>query len=263
MIVSSASVFPVSVRIGIDTTADRNTKFIRLIIAAIKPTVVCFFLIKNMTWISSLYSNTQGIFVRKDSPIVTIEDFVQAVRNGKPGQYPCGVPGAVTPGEATIIQLGQLLEAEDVLFPVNLPGASRVLTELLGGNVEFMMGAAGDVGAALDNGDIRQIFIGTYERQEGYEDVPAITEFDFWGDERAYLDHSYVINYLIGPKGMPEDVTAWLAQALRNALTTEEFLEMAAKFTVKVEPVRAGQDAYEAARGTAAASKEFIDRFYK
>ncbi len=219
--------------------------------------------VDDMTWIASMYSNTTGLFVRADSPIKTLADFEKAIKEGKPGDFPVGIGSTMNPAEAIIILLGDIMDAEEIFYPVNYAGDSRAATELLGGSVKFANVLPGGVKSLIDSGEIRMLFSGTYERMPDNPDIPCVTELSFFGENTPYSDYAYMNNYVVGPKGMPEDVAAWMAQAWNDAVNSEEFQAQARAWGVNTEPMLRLDECKKAGQLTIDSYKEYIEKYYK
>ena len=219
--------------------------------------------IDDFTWICTLLGESHCVMVVKDSPIKTPDDFFNAVKQGKPGDFPAGIAGAINGGEAAMMEFGNILGVKDVLVPVSFTGASRVVAEMLGGNIPIGVIKINDAVSQVVSGEIRPLFSISKNRLTGQPNLPAISEFPIWGNRVPYADPSFMTAYLIGPKSMPDDVRKYLAECWKGALSSETFAGIIKDWAVRATPVLTGDEVVTAAKANQAAFADMLKEFYQ
>jgi tripartite-type tricarboxylate transporter receptor subunit TctC len=219
--------------------------------------------IEDFTWISTLLGESHCVMVVRDSPIRTPEDFFNAVRRGRPGDFPVGIAGTINGGEAAMMEFGNILGVQDVLVPVTFPGASRVVAEMLGGNLPIGVIKINDAVSQVVSGEIRPLFSISKGRLTGQPNLPAVTEFELWGNRVPYADPDFMTAYLIGPGNMREDVRAYLAEVWKGALSSAVFADIIKDWAVRATPVLTGAEVLAAARANQAAFADMLNQFYR
>lgn len=146
------------------------------------------------------HSTPQVLVVRRDSPIETLEDFVEEARAN---------PASVTvggTGEATGNHLGavRLMRAADIdLTWIPFPGTGPTIPALEGGHITALMTNST---AAYQNRDkFRALAVAWDERLPFMEDVPTFREQGYDVVEAIYRG-------ALVPAGTPDDVVQTLAE---------------------------------------------------
>ena len=170
------------------------------------------------------------------------------------------------PGEVIISQagnnnanqacIGVLCEEAGIQFN-NIPydGASRVLTEIIGGHIEAgcmkpadcLSGAqidalpdrefarkAGRCLSQVQSGEVEIVAFFTRDRVELYPDVPTFAELGY--DIFKYGDIA-MISYLAAPNGVSEDVRAKLAEMFQTVLSSEQWQAVAKERSFVSAPI--------------------------
>ena len=153
------------------------------------------------------------VLVRKDSPLNTIEDFLNGAR-ANPGQFNIA---ATNPGST------QHVTAELIRSAVNIPmtivphrTTSEVLTTLLRGDTQAAVESYAALKSPIDSGTIRAI-AGTGSKRSPMQ--PSVPTFKERGID-AVCDGW---NSLVAPAGTPKDVIAVLNKAIREVVESKEF----------------------------------------
>jgi tripartite-type tricarboxylate transporter receptor subunit TctC len=105
-------------------------------------------------------------------------------------------------------------------------GASR--TALLGGHVDLMASALGDVQRFVEQGRIRALAIGTAKRHPLAPNIPTFTEQGFpvvGGSSRG----------LVAPTGAPQEAIDAIATATEKALKDPELVRKANEIALPLE----------------------------
>jgi len=219
--------------------------------------------VDDFTWICTLLGECHCVMVKADSPWKTPDDFFNAVKKGKPREYPVGIAGNTNGGETAMFELCNILNAKDVLIPISFPGASRSISELLGGNIAIAVCKINDAISQIKSGEVRPLFSISYKRLTGQDNLPAIAEFDIWGDRVPYADPSFMTAYLIGPKSMPDDVRKYLAECWKGALTSDAYAAITKDWAVRIKPVKTDNEVVEAAKANQAGFANMLHEFYQ
>lgn len=149
------------------------------------------------------------------------------------------------PGEVIISQagnnnanqacIGVLCEEAGIQFN-NIPydGASRVLTEIIGGHIEAGCMKPADCLSQVQSGEVEIVAFFTRDRVELYPDVPTFAELGY--DIFKYGDIA-MISYLAAPSGVSEDVRAKLAEMFQTVLSSEQWQAVAKERSFVSTPI--------------------------
>lgn len=153
--------------------------------------------------------------VPADSPYEDLQDLVEAADAS---------PGSITIGEGPLNyavpadQFEQETGAD--LKNVDFEGDQATTTALLGGNLDVGVMQLASALPQLEGGDIRALGVTAAERVDLIPDVPTFSEQDVDIVWEAF-------NTVIGPEGLPDDVTDVLVEAVAEAVQSEEFARTA------------------------------------
>lgn len=165
--------------------------------------------LKDFTPVAGVAEQPVVLVVRQDSPLRTLADFIKAAkaRNGD--------MGIAQAGNGTVGHLaGEMLARRALVRVLQVPykGAGPAMTDLLGGQVDAYFGNAVSVMPQLSAGKIRALAVTSAKRLPSLPSVPTVAEQGFAGFEAAtWLG-------LVGPAGLPADVTARLSAAAIKVL---------------------------------------------
>lgn len=166
----------------------------------------------DFTPIAKLASAPNMIIVRADSAYKTLADLLSAARSN-PGSLSYGHAGVGTSAHLAGEMLKYLAKVDIVGVPYR--GGAPALNDLLAGQIPLSVNNAPEALAHIRAGTVRALGVTTAGRATFLPDVPAIAEAGvpgyatdvWWG--------------LLGPAGMPADVTAKIngdcAAALKSA----------------------------------------------
>jgi tripartite-type tricarboxylate transporter receptor subunit TctC len=150
------------------------------------------------------------LVVRADSPAKDFKSFLADLK-ANPGKRSFGSPGnGSSPHLAT-----EMLKSMTGTFAVHVPyrGAAPVLTDLLGGQLDFIF----DPGIAIPHikaGKLRVLAIGSPQRSPLFPDVPTLDELGLKG-----FDADTVFGFY-APAGTPAAAITRLNAEINRALTT-------------------------------------------
>ena len=167
---------------------------------------------KDLTPIARIAGLTFGIVVRDDSPYRTFEALLADAR-AKPGKLSYGSPGV---GNQTHIGMEMIGLATGATFMhVPFKGGNEATLGLLGGQVDMVADSSGWAPLVLQ-GKLRLLCVWGEQRLKRFPDVPTLKE----------LGHDIQITApggVVGPRGLPGEVVATLAEALDRAVRSTEF----------------------------------------
>jgi tripartite-type tricarboxylate transporter receptor subunit TctC len=163
----------------------------------------------DFTPLSLIGTSPNMLLVRADSPFKTLTDLIAAARE-RPGQLSYGHAGNGTSPHLA----GELLKymAKIDITPIPYKGGAPALTDLIGGHIPMTFNNIPESIAQIMAGTVRPLGVTTAMRSPVLPDVPTIAEsglpdFDtgvWWG--------------LLGPGGLPRDLTAKLAKDCADAV---------------------------------------------
>lgn len=157
------------------------------------------------------------VTVPADAPYDTIEEFIEYAEEN-PGKITIGTSGS---GSIWHVAGARLAEEEDVEFNyVPFDGASEAVTALLGGHIEAATVSPSEVQTGFESGDLKVLAVMSEERDPLLPDVPTLKESGI--DVEMVAWGGFVV-----PKDTPEDVVKVLEDALKVAIDSDEFVEIA------------------------------------
>lgn len=127
------------------------------------------------------------------------------------------------------------------LQEVPYEGTGPALTDLVGGQVDFMCDQTTNTSGQISAGEVKAYAVTTPERVKSLPDVPTTTEGGLPGLEVSVWHGLYV------PKGTPPEVVQKLTAALKVALADQAVIDQMAKLgTAPVPAADASPDAHRA-----------------
>ena len=153
--------------------------------------------------------------VPKSSPYEDLQDLVEAAEKA---------PGTITIGEGPLnyaVPADQFeQETGAKLKHVDFEGDQATTTALLGENLDVGVMQLASALPQLGSGDIRALGVTAADRVDLIPDVPTFSEQGIDIVWEAF-------NTVIGPEGLPEEVTDVLEKAVADAVSSDEFAETA------------------------------------
>lgn len=164
--------------------------------------------INDFTPIIQVGSQSLFLVATASSGITSVKDLVAAVKGGKLGTY--ASPGSGSPMHI----LGELFNNAAGVKIAQVPyrGSAPAVVDMLGGHVPFMYTTLGPVAQHVTSGKMVVIAVADAKRSPLLPNVPTLAE-------SGYAD--VVVGAwqaLMGPKGMPADVTNKLNVAMNEIL---------------------------------------------
>ena len=176
--------------------------------------------VADITPIAVLGSTPLILVVSPKLPANNMKELV-ALLKAKPDGYTYA-----SSGNGTILHLAAEMfvdQADAKVRHVPYKGVGPMLTDLIGGHVDFGVAALPSVQQHIKSGALRAIGTGTAQRLSAAPEIPTMTEQGMPG----YLVEGWFA--LIGPKGLPAAEIAKLRQGLIEAFNTPEVKEAMAK----------------------------------
>jgi putative tricarboxylic transport membrane protein len=174
----------------------------------------------DFTPLASMVNDYVVYAVNADSPIKTGKDLIDRLKKD-PKSVSIGFATAL--GTHNHIAAGLLMKAigGDVkaLKVVAFKGSSEAVTTLLGGHIDMVTTAAGNVSAHVASGKIRVVGVASNQRLPGvFAQVPT------WKEQGVnFISGNW--RAVMGPKGMTQDqITAWEG-ILRSVAESKEWKE--------------------------------------
>jgi tripartite-type tricarboxylate transporter receptor subunit TctC len=145
-----------------------------------------------------------------DVPVKTVADII-ALDKRSPGKLSFGSSGS---GGGTHLA-GELfnMQAGTKLLHVPYKGSAPAMTDLLGGQVQFMFSDAPTALPQIKAGKVRAIAVASAERSALLPDVPTVVESGLPGYE------AYSWAGFLAPAGTPKDVVQRLSADIGKALS--------------------------------------------
>lgn len=189
---------------------------------------------KDFDPISSTAIVTVFLVVRPGLPVSTLPEFI-AYLHANPGKLNYGTPGTASSPHvaAELFKRETKAKAEHVPYK----GAAPALTDLLGGQIDFMF----DPGVALPHirsGKLRLLAVGGMKRNSAFPDTPTVSEV--LGKE---FDPGTVFG-LLAPAGTPKAIIGRLSSEMSRIMQTQEMGQRIA--SLGAEPLYLPTDAFAA-----------------
>ena len=159
-----------------------------------------------------------GVMVSADSEYETLEDLLAAIK-----EQPAGTFKASGTGQGGIWHLGLAgwLLSEDVdpnkVAWVPSQGAAPGLADMVAGGVDIVTSSLAEGRALIEAGKVRPLAHMGEQRSTLFPDVPTLKEAT--GSDWTVA----AWRALVGPEGLPEDVTQKLVAAIETAYNSAEF----------------------------------------
>ena len=159
------------------------------------------------------------IGVPADSKIQNLEDLIRAAKE-KPGVLTIGSSGNFSDDYLAYLLFEKEIGIE--LIHVPFKGAGPARTAVLGGHTDLIAFNVDEAIPFVQSGQIRLLGVMSEARAEQLPDVPTFKE-------QGYAIVSSSSRAIVGPRGMPENVSAILKKTLKEALVAPEHLESVRK----------------------------------
>lgn len=162
---------------------------------------------KSFDYLSLLVTLPQVLVVRNDLPVRNMMEFVRYVK-AKPGTV-YGSAGTASAGHVNSATLSLAHDLQTTHVPYK--GAGPLLTDLLGGHIDFAFAGLSVMLPHIKEGKVRAIAVSTAKRNSSVPDVPTVGETVPGFEIPTWLG-------LVGPAGMPADVRVKILAASKAAM---------------------------------------------
>lgn len=183
---------------------------------------------KDFTPLGNAANNPWVLGVAANSRFKTLEDLIAAAKK-EPGRYNCGLIGVGSHSHFNLELLKQASGADISRIPYSA-GTGAILTGLLGGHIDSASMIWAGLSEHVRTGKIR--ILAASSPLKGFPEVPT---FASKGYPQASLE---VGNAVVGPAGMPKEVTDVLVPAIKRAIAEPKNVAMMEKlgFSVQYQP---------------------------
>jgi len=154
------------------------------------------------------------LVVRQDSLLKNLGDVVKAAK-AKPGSLKQALAGSGTVGHLA----GEMLAVKAGFTVLNVPykGAAPAVTDLLGGQTDYMFATPQAVLGMIKGGKMRALAVTSTRRLSVLPDVPTVSESGYKGFEAVDW------KMLVAPTGTPAPVVRQINAAVEKALANPAF----------------------------------------
>jgi len=156
-----------------------------------------------------------AVAVSNQTQIQTMAELVAAAK-ANPGKLRIGHSGDGSFPHLAAVLFLKAAKVEMTLVPFS--GAAEAVPAVIGGHVELCVQPVTELQTQAQANNLRILAVLQSKRDPLVPNVPAASEVGLDLEFSAY--HS-----LIGPKGLPADIVAWLEQTFKKALATPTFLK--------------------------------------
>jgi tripartite-type tricarboxylate transporter receptor subunit TctC len=176
--------------------------------------------LKDLSSVAMLGSLPSVLIVPPTLPVNSVKELV-AMLKAKPGQYNYATAGV---GSGAHVSLAKFNVAADVkAVHVPLKGTPPILTEIMGGRVEYAMVPAVSGMGPVRDGKVKPLAVTTSKRVSALPNVPTLGEAGFPGGESTFW------LALLAPAKTPPEILAKVNAEVNRALSAPEVVERLAK----------------------------------
>ena len=165
--------------------------------------------LKEFTSVARTVDVNYMLVVHPSVPVRTTQELIAYAR-ANPGKLSYG-----SAGSGSLPHLGtEILKKQTGIDMVHVPykGGGPMVTDLLGGSIQVVLGDQANLMPHVVSGRLRALAVATTRRSVNAPDIPTIAESGVPGfDATAWQG-------LVGPAGMPPDVTRRLNDAINKVL---------------------------------------------
>jgi len=167
----------------------------------------------DFTMVRSFQAEPSAVAVRKDSPLKTLDDFINYMK-----QHPNGlkIGGYASGGfhQYVLYRLQQAAGFQATWIPFE--GGADAVTNLLGGHIDVAVMTPSSGLSQVQSGEIRLLGISTEKRSPYFPDVPTFKE-------KGYDVVEMLWRGVMVKKGTPQEVIDRLNQAFDKVVQTDEW----------------------------------------
>lgn len=156
------------------------------------------------------------LVVKADSPYKSLADVIDAAK-AKPGQLKQALATLGTVGHLA----GEMLSYKAGIKVLNVPykGASPALTELIGGQTDYMFATPVSVINLIGDKDLRALAVTSSKRIAAMPDVPTVAEQGYEGFNAVDW------KMIVGPADMPQEAVDRVSKAFMQVSKDPEYVK--------------------------------------
>jgi tripartite-type tricarboxylate transporter receptor subunit TctC len=162
---------------------------------------------KDFDYLSLLVTTPQILVARNDLPPRTLDELVSYLRAHPGTAY--GSAGTASAGHVNSAQLSIIKNLQTTHVPYK--GAAPLLTDLLGGHIDFSFAGLSVMLPHIKAGKIRAIAVSSPARSKQLPEVPAMNELIPGFEFPTWIG-------LVAPKGLPEQVRVKILKAVQDVM---------------------------------------------
>jgi tripartite-type tricarboxylate transporter receptor subunit TctC len=168
--------------------------------------------VKDFTALTCVATSPSVLVANPSVPANNVRELI-ALLKSHPGQYNFAIGGI----GSSLHMAGEAFKMQSGTYVVNIPyrGTTPAVQDLLGGQVQLMFAAVGNVQAHIKAGKLKALGVTSARRLPEFPDVPAIAEVLPGYESSAWFG-------LFGPAHMPPELTRRIAEAARQAIAQPE-----------------------------------------
>ncbi|WP_299455158.1 tripartite tricarboxylate transporter substrate binding protein [uncultured Pigmentiphaga sp.] len=193
------------------------------------------------------------LLVKADAPYSSLEDFVSQLRRD-PSRYTYATAGTGTIQHLAIAAFLSRIKTDVLGVPYK--GSPQALTDLIGGQVQFMFDAVLSGRPHVESGRLKALAVASLGPIPQMPGVPAAAQSSL-PELKDFEIEGWV--GLLGPKDMPPGVTQRLNRAITDILTSPEMQDRLAKANIAVAPVNTPQQFAQFLRTDAKRWKDIVE----
>ena len=179
--------------------------------------------VKDFAPITLVSTGQMLLLVRPDSPYKTLADLIAAAKKA-PGKLSFGAGSSSSQVASELLKQMAHVDALYVPYKSN----PLALTDLIGGQIDFMFADAPTALPQVQGGKLRALAASGSKRVAAAPDVPTVAEAGVKGYDMSYWFAIYA------PAGTPAAIVNKLNQAFAKATTSEGFKNFMAKTSGEV-----------------------------
>ena len=187
--------------------------------------------LEKFCWLGQIAVAPYCIFVKKDSPLNTVED----LKKHKNLRFANTQKGSGFWFFSLMAQ--KVLDLKDPKFVSGYRGTAECIPALLRGDVEVFLAPVASVWSYLNRGEIKAVLALSAERLQDVPDVPSAGELGY-SDLRLCSE----IYLLAAPPGTPEARAKIIENAIMKAMKDERSINWAKKLHKPLGPVISAKD---------------------
>ena len=169
---------------------------------------------KDFTYIGNIVDYTNVLVANKDLPIKSVKELVEYAK-ANPNAISFGSAGIGSSNQLSAELMKQKTDTEMLHVPYR--GNAPAMVDVMSGKISFMFDISGTAISYIKGDKVRPLAVTSATRNKALPDVPTMIEA---GIEDYAVTGWYA---LVGPAGLPENITKRLEVALQNIDQNPEF----------------------------------------